>query len=66
MQQSGPGACYRFTRKLRKHYDLLQWCIASVLDGVQMTMPEFGQTVAIDEPDIPTYANGQPYLSTGV
>jgi hypothetical protein len=58
-------SCYRFTRKLRHHRDLLDACIASVLDAVKDAMPEFGETVAIDGSDMPAYANGQRFVSKG-
>ena len=58
-------ACYRFTRKLRAHDDLLQAAIGQTLDGLAAAVPEFGATVAIDGSDLPAYANGQRYVSRG-
>lgn len=56
-------ACYRFTRKLREHDDLLQAAIESVLAGLRAEMPALGTTVAIDGSDLPAYANGQRYVN---
>lgn len=58
-------ACYRFTRKLREHDDLLASCIDSVLAALREEVPDLGTTVAIDGSDLPAYANGQRYLSKG-
>jgi Transposase DDE domain/Transposase domain (DUF772) len=58
-------SCYRFTRKLRKHDALLQACLAAVVGSVAVSMPGFGETVAIDGSDLPAYANGQRFLSKG-
>ena len=56
-------ACYRFARKLRVYSDLLDACIARVLDRLRAERPEFGRDLAIDASDMPAYANGQRYLS---
>jgi len=56
-------ACYRFARKLRVYSDLLDSCIARVLDRLRAERPEYGRGVAIDASDMPAYANGQRYLS---
>jgi transposase, IS5 family len=56
-------ACYRFTAKLRKHTDLLDGCIASVVRALKKANPLLGWDVAIDASDMPAYANGQRYLS---
>jgi hypothetical protein len=56
-------ACYRFSRKLRLHGDLLGSCVDAVLAGLQAEMPELGSVVAIDGSDLPAYANGQRYVS---
>jgi Transposase DDE domain/Transposase domain (DUF772) len=58
-------ACYRFTRKLREHGDLLAVCIDSVLAALHVEMPDLGSTVAIDGSDLPAYANGQRFVSKG-
>jgi len=58
-------ACYRFTRKLREHDDLLATCVESVLAALRDEIPDLGATVAIDGSDLPAYANGQQYLSKG-
>jgi hypothetical protein len=58
-------AAYRFTRKLRKHGDMLTACIDTVLASLHAAKPEMGQTVAIDGSDLPAYANGQKYVSRG-
>ncbi|MDQ3090850.1 MAG: transposase, partial [Actinomycetota bacterium] len=56
-------ACYRFAAKLRAYSDLLDACIARVLDRLRAEKPEFGRDLAIDASDLPVYANGQRYLS---
>jgi len=56
-------ACYRFTRKLRTHGDLLGACIDSVIGGLRAAHPDMGRDVAIDGSDMPAYANGQRFLS---
>lgn len=58
-------ACYRFTRKLREHGDLLASCIDAVLASLRAEIPDLGAIVAIDGSDLPAYANGQRYLSKG-
>ena len=57
-------ACYRFTKKLRAHKDLLDACVAAVIASLKAQMPEFGQNIAIDGSDLPAYANGQRYFPT--
>ena len=54
---------YRFAAKLRAYSDLLDLCIASVLDRLRAVRPDFGRDLAIDASDVPAYANGQRYLS---
>lgn len=56
-------ACYRFTRKLRRHGDLLTACIERTLAALREYVPEFGTVVAIDGSDLPAYANGQRFVS---
>ncbi len=58
-------ACYRFTRKLRKHTDMLEACIASVVGALKRRNPLLGWDVAIDASDMPAYANGQRFVSNG-
>src|SRR6266576_1861933 len=58
-------AAYRFTKKLRKHGDMLAACINSVIAALREAKPEMGETVAIDGSDLPAYANGQKYVSRG-
>ncbi len=58
-------ACYRFTRKLRKHKPLLDACIDCVIAGLHAKHPEMGRDVAIDGSDLPAYANGQRFKSKG-
>lgn len=56
-------AAYRFAAKLRAYSDLLDACIARVLDRLHRESPDFGHDLAIDASDLPAYANGQRYLS---
>jgi len=58
-------AAYRFAAKLRAYSDLLDSCIARVLDRLRAERPEFGRDLAIDASDLPAYANGQRYVSKG-
>jgi DDE family transposase/transposase-like protein DUF772 len=58
-------ACYRFTAKLRKHRDMLDRCVSSVIGSLHEEMPEMGKDVAIDASDMPAYANGQRFVSKG-
>ena len=58
-------AAYRFAAKLRVYSDLLDACIARVLDRLRAEKPEFGRDLAIDASDMPAYANGQRYVSKG-
>jgi hypothetical protein len=58
-------AAYRFAAKLRAYSDLLDSCIARVLDRLRAERPDFGRDLAIDASDMPAYANGQRYLSKG-
>jgi hypothetical protein len=55
-------ACYRFTRKLREHNDVLASCIAAVLARLGEANPDMGESVPIDGSDLPAYANGQRHL----
>ena len=56
-------AAYRLAAKLRAYSDLLESCIARVLDRLHRDNPDFGRDLAIDASDLPAYANGQRYLS---
>jgi len=56
-------AAYRFAVKLRTFSDLLDACIARVLERLREERPEFGRDLAIDASDLPAYANGQRFLS---
>ena len=58
-------AAYRFAAKLRAYSDLLDACIARVLDRLRAERPEFGRDLAIDASDLPAYANGQRCVSKG-
>ena len=58
-------ACYRFARKLREHGNMLDVCIASVIEALREQNPDIGTDVAIDASDMPAYANGQRYVSKG-
>ncbi len=58
-------AAYRFAAKLRAYSDLLDSCIARVLDRLHRENPDFGRDLAIDASDLPAYANGQRYVSKG-
>ncbi len=58
-------ACYRFARKLRAYSDLLDSCIARVLDRLHRENPDMGNDLAIDGSDLPAHANGQRFVSKG-
>jgi hypothetical protein len=58
-------ACYRFTRKLREHADMLDACISAVVAALKRRNPLLGWDVAIDASDMPAYASGQRYVSKG-
>src|SRR5215212_5583179 len=58
-------AAYRFAAKLRAYSDLLDACIARVLDRLHREKPDMGRDLAIDASDLPAYANGQRYVSKG-
>jgi hypothetical protein len=58
-------ACYRFTRKLREHADMLDACITAVVGALKRRNPLLGWDVAIDASDMPAYANGQRFVSNG-
>ncbi len=56
-------ACYRFTRKLREHADMLDACVSAVVVALKRRNPLLGWDVAIDASDMPAYANGQRFVS---
>jgi hypothetical protein len=56
-------ACYRFAAKLREHKHLLDACIDGVLARLRAENPGMGENVAIDDSDLPAYANGQRFVS---
>jgi len=58
-------AAYRFSEKLRRHGDMLERCIDSVVAGLKEKLPTYGRDLAIDASDMPAYANGQRFLSKG-
>jgi len=58
-------ACYRFAAKLRAYSNLLDACIARVLDRLHRENPDMGRDVSIDGSDLPAYANGQRFVSNG-
>ncbi len=45
-------AAYRFAAKLRAYSDLLDGCIARVLDRLRAERPDFGRDIAIDASDL--------------
>ena len=50
-------ACYRFTKKLIAHRELIEQCMAKTIEALQSQLPEFGKIVAMDSTHVPTYAN---------
>ena len=56
---------YRFAAKLRTYADLLDACIARVLERLHRENPDMGRDVAIDASDLPAYANGQRFVGKG-
>jgi len=58
-------AAYRFAAKLRAYSDLLDACIARVLDRLHREDPGMGRDLSIDGSDRPAYANGQRFVSKG-
>jgi hypothetical protein len=58
-------AAYRFAEKMRRHGDMLERCIDSVVEGLRKRLPAYGRDLAIDASDMPAYANGQRFLSNG-
>ncbi|MEA2181235.1 MAG: hypothetical protein QOF69_420, partial [Solirubrobacteraceae bacterium] len=56
-------ACYRFTRKLRQHSELLAGSRDAVTAALHVAHPGMGHDIAIDGSDLPAYANGQRFVS---
>jgi hypothetical protein len=59
-------AAYRFASKLVAHKELIDACVAQVLERLRSTRPGMGENIAIDGSDLPahssvqTYTNGKP------
>jgi hypothetical protein len=58
-------AAYRFVEKMRRHGDMLERCIDSVVAGLKDKLPSYGTDLAIDASDMPAYANGYRRLANG-
>jgi hypothetical protein len=58
-------ACYRFSKKLREHKQLLDACLDRVVAALRERHPDIGREIAIDATDMPAYANGQKYDGSG-
>lgn len=58
-------ACYRFTKRLREHSDVLAATLDAVLARLVAETPGMGDRLAIDGSDMAAYANGQKYMSKG-
>ena len=58
-------AVYRFTKKLRRHWRLLDACLARLIRAVMARRPGFGRHIAVDSTDVPAFANGQRYRYRG-
>lgn len=58
-------AWYRFAANLRHHARLSRPWSARILSRLRTQQPELGQDVAIDPSDLPTYPNGQRFVSKG-
>jgi transposase len=54
----GEDALGRFLKKLVKHADLFDECIASLVGLLRELLPEFGAKLAVDSTDILAYSNG--------
>ncbi|MFC2035104.1 transposase [Chloroflexota bacterium] len=50
-------AYYRFTKKLIEHTALVEKCMAETLNTINSILPDFGETVAVDSTEVPTYSN---------
>jgi len=47
---------YRFAKKLIAYHDLIEECMAKTVGALVELLPRFGEIIAIDSTDIPTYA----------
>lgn len=47
---------YRFIKKLIAHRELIEKCMAKTIEALQRQLPGFGEVVAVDSTDIPTYS----------
>lgn len=56
-------AAYRFAGKLTKHKEMIDSCVARVLERLRSTQPGMGENIAIDGSDLPAYSSVQPYTS---
>ena len=50
-------AYYRFRDKLIAHKDLVEKCMAKTVEALERQLPGFGDIVAVDSTDVPTYSN---------
>lgn len=50
-------AYYRFIKKLIGHRDLIEICMGKTVEALMKKRPGFGEIVAVDASEIPTYAN---------
>jgi len=49
-------AYYRFIGKLIAHRDLIEKCMAKTIEMLRQLLPGFGEIVAIDSTEVPTYS----------
>jgi transposase len=54
----GEDALGRFLKKLVKHVDLFDECIATLVNRLRELLPGFGAKLAVDSTDILAYSNG--------
>lgn len=57
-EMPGQDALGRFLKKLVKHADLFEECIAKLVSVLREMLPGFGAKLAIDSTDIAAYSNG--------
>lgn len=50
-------AISRFLRKLKDHTDLLDACMAALVEGVREFLPDLGEQVAVDSTDIKAWSS---------
>lgn len=50
-------AYYRFIKKLIAHSELIEKCMAKTVNALKEQLPGFGEIVAVDSTDVPTYSN---------